>query len=201
MHSRWLPHEAGWKNAECAKMSSRQRVATLKNPKYKIYFDLFNTFLVTTWFHLCYFIVLMISLLFYNVEIVQIKKKRGMSRCFQTFDWYCIHKQIIIIIIKHLVFWVSFLIIMTWKQCIWSVHVPAPEAQVPLLCASEVSSEKLKVFILEIVLTYTNVIYPNSKSNSLRKNNMVTVVGFILIADFLYFSKVPIGSLISDVFM
>ena len=35
------PHEAGWKNA---KLSSRQRVATLKNLNYKIYFDLFNTF-------------------------------------------------------------------------------------------------------------------------------------------------------------
>ena len=33
------------------RVSSRQRVATLKNLKYKIYFDLFNTFLVTTWFH------------------------------------------------------------------------------------------------------------------------------------------------------
>jgi hypothetical protein len=29
---------------ECAKLSSRQRVATLKNLKYKIYLDLFNTF-------------------------------------------------------------------------------------------------------------------------------------------------------------
>jgi hypothetical protein len=30
---------------ECAKLSSRQRVATLKSLKYKIYFDLMNTFL------------------------------------------------------------------------------------------------------------------------------------------------------------
>jgi hypothetical protein len=29
---------------ECEKLSSRQRVATVKNIKYKIYFDLFNTF-------------------------------------------------------------------------------------------------------------------------------------------------------------
>ena len=35
---------------------------------YKIYFELFNTFLVTTWFHMWYFIVLMSSVLFYNVE-------------------------------------------------------------------------------------------------------------------------------------
>ena len=34
----------------------------------KIYLDLFTTFLVTTWFHMCYFIVVMSSLLFYNVE-------------------------------------------------------------------------------------------------------------------------------------
>ena len=53
---------------ECAKLSSRQRVATLKNLKYKIHFDLFHTFLVTTWFRMYYFIVLMSSLLFYNVE-------------------------------------------------------------------------------------------------------------------------------------
>ena len=64
---------------ECAKLSSRQRVATLKNLTYKIYLDLFNTFLVTTWF-------LMSSLLFYNVKI---NKNPGMSRCPQTFDWYC----------------------------------------------------------------------------------------------------------------
>ena len=34
----------------------------------QIYFDLLNTFLVTTSFHICYFIVFMPSLLFYNVE-------------------------------------------------------------------------------------------------------------------------------------
>uniref|UniRef100_A0A674C5R4 Uncharacterized protein n=1 Tax=Salmo trutta TaxID=8032 RepID=A0A674C5R4_SALTR len=38
------------------------------NLKYKIYLDSFNTFLVTTRFRMCYFIVLMSSLLFYNVE-------------------------------------------------------------------------------------------------------------------------------------
>jgi hypothetical protein len=32
---------------ECVKLSSMQRVATLKNLKYKIYVDLFNTFSVT----------------------------------------------------------------------------------------------------------------------------------------------------------
>ena len=61
--------EAGWENAKCAKLSSRQMVATLKNLKYKIHFDLFSTFSVTTWFYMCYFIVLMSSLLFYDVEI------------------------------------------------------------------------------------------------------------------------------------
>ena len=43
----------------------RQSVTTLKNLKYKIYFDLFDTFLVTTVHD---FIVLMSSLLLYNVE-------------------------------------------------------------------------------------------------------------------------------------
>ena len=38
---------------ECAKLSSRRRVATLKNLNSKIYFDLFNTFLVTKLFHMC----------------------------------------------------------------------------------------------------------------------------------------------------
>ena len=63
-HSRW-----SWLREcqECATLSLRQRVATLKNLKCKIYFELFNTFLVTTWFHMCYSIVLMFSLLFYNV--------------------------------------------------------------------------------------------------------------------------------------
>jgi hypothetical protein len=46
-------------------------------------------FLVTTWFHVCYFIVLMSSLLLYNVENINIKKNPWMSRCVQTFDWYC----------------------------------------------------------------------------------------------------------------
>ena len=70
-HSRW-----SWLR-ECqarAKLSSRQRVATLKNLKYKICFDLINTFLVTTWFHMCYFIVLMTSLSFYNEENSQNKE-------------------------------------------------------------------------------------------------------------------------------
>ena len=40
----------------------------LKYLQYEIYFDLFNTCFVTTWFHMCYFIVLMYSLLSYNVE-------------------------------------------------------------------------------------------------------------------------------------
>ena len=51
-------HEAGWD----AKLSSWQRVATLKNLKSKIYFDLFNTFLVTTWF----------NLLFHNFDVFTI---------------------------------------------------------------------------------------------------------------------------------
>ena len=62
-------------NKECSKLSSRQGVAALKNLTYKIYFDLFNTFLATTWFHMCYFIVLMSSLLNYDVENSKNKEK------------------------------------------------------------------------------------------------------------------------------
>ena len=70
---------------ECAKLSSRQRVATLKNLKYKIYFDLFYTFVVTTWSHMCYFTVVMSSLLFYNVEnSLHFFLKTWMCRCVQT---------------------------------------------------------------------------------------------------------------------
>ena len=71
-----IPDEAGWENAKSAKLSSRQRVTTLKNLKYKIYFDL-TLFLITTW----------VSLFFYNVK----NKEKPLSRCVQTFHWYCIH--------------------------------------------------------------------------------------------------------------
>ena len=47
----------------------------LKNLKSQIYFYLLNTFLVTTYFHMCYYIVLMSSLLFYNVENSKNKEK------------------------------------------------------------------------------------------------------------------------------
>jgi hypothetical protein len=43
--------------------------------EYKIDLDLFNTFLLSTRFHMCYFIVLMSSLLFYNVEHSKNKEK------------------------------------------------------------------------------------------------------------------------------
>jgi hypothetical protein len=82
-HSRW-----SWLREcqQCAQLSSSQRVATLNNLKSKIYFDLFNTFLVTIWFHTCYFIVLMSSLLFYNVENSTNKEKPSMSRCSKIFS-------------------------------------------------------------------------------------------------------------------
>jgi hypothetical protein len=70
-------------------MSSRQRVDILKNLKYKLYFHFNYTFLVTTWSHMCYFAVLMSSLLFYNVENSKRKKHIWISRCVHTFDWYC----------------------------------------------------------------------------------------------------------------
>jgi hypothetical protein len=49
----------------------------LKNLKSKIYLDLINIFGgVTTWFHMCYFIVLMSSLLLYNVLVKNSQKKK-----------------------------------------------------------------------------------------------------------------------------
>jgi hypothetical protein len=70
-------------------------VATLRNLKYKIYLDLFNTFLVTTGIHMCYYIVWMSSLLLYNVEncknkLEKIKKNPRMSRWDQMIEWFCI---------------------------------------------------------------------------------------------------------------
>ena len=56
MHSKWLPHEAGWENAKSVLFEESQ------------IYNIFGFILVTTWFHICYFIVLMSSLLFYNVE-------------------------------------------------------------------------------------------------------------------------------------
>ena len=46
-----IPGEAGWENAKSVQIchQGKERVATLKNLKYKMYFDLFNTFLVTTY--------------------------------------------------------------------------------------------------------------------------------------------------------
>ena len=55
-------YEAG---RESVQSCQSQRVATLKSLKFKIYFDLFNTCLVTTWFHMCYFRVLMSSVLLF----------------------------------------------------------------------------------------------------------------------------------------
>jgi hypothetical protein len=54
------------------KLSSRQSVAALKNLKYKIYF--FGYYMIPT-FLMCYFIVLMSSPLFYNVEHSKNKEK------------------------------------------------------------------------------------------------------------------------------
>jgi hypothetical protein len=48
------------------------------------HFDQFNTFLLTTWFHMCYFIVLVYSLLFYNVDNYNTFRK--------TFEWVGVSK-------------------------------------------------------------------------------------------------------------
>ena len=52
--------------------------------------DKYNLILI--WFHICYFIVLMFSLLFYNVEN-STNKNPWMSRCVQTLHWYCTYTQ------------------------------------------------------------------------------------------------------------
>lgn len=57
-----------------SKLSSEQREATLKNWKYKTYFDLFYSF-----------IVLKLSVKIY----MKIKRKGQMRRCVQSFDWRC----------------------------------------------------------------------------------------------------------------
>jgi hypothetical protein len=53
-------------------------VTTLKKLKYKIYFDLFNFLMFNTYGYF-YFLVLMSSLLFYNVE--NSKKERKTLEC------------------------------------------------------------------------------------------------------------------------
>ena len=74
--SRLLEKHSSWswlrEWQECEKLSSRQRVATSKNLKSQIYFDLFNIFWLL---HLCYFRVVLSSLLFYNVENSKNKEK------------------------------------------------------------------------------------------------------------------------------
>ena len=64
---------------ECAKLSSRKRVANWRISNIKYILICLTLFLVTTWFRVCYFIVLMSSLLLYNVE--NSKKLR------ETFEW------------------------------------------------------------------------------------------------------------------
>ena len=70
-HSRcsWLR-----KCQECGKLSSRQRVATLKNLKYKIDFELFKLFWLL-YDSICVILVLMSSLFINNVENSKNKEK------------------------------------------------------------------------------------------------------------------------------
>ena len=83
MHSSWQPHEPGWENAKSVQSCQGNGWLLLSIYNKKIYI----TFFETTWFQMCYFIVVMSSLLFYNVEN---KKNHWMSSCVQTFDWYCV---------------------------------------------------------------------------------------------------------------
>ena len=79
-----IPGEAGWENAKSVK-SWR-----ISKQKY-IYISLTLFWLLHDSL-MCYFIVLMSSLLFYNVEHSTNNEKplNQYSRCFQTFDRYCI---------------------------------------------------------------------------------------------------------------
>ena len=70
----------------CAKLSSKAKDG-ISNIKYIL---ICLTILWLLHDSMCYFIV-MSSLLFYKCKkIVKIKKNPWMSRCVQTFDWYCI---------------------------------------------------------------------------------------------------------------
>jgi hypothetical protein len=67
---------------ECAKLS-RQRVAALKNLKYTFRFFLTRFF---GYLQMCYFIVLISLLLFYNVE--HFWNKEPLEWGCPNFDWY-----------------------------------------------------------------------------------------------------------------
>ena len=62
-----IPGEAGWENAKSVE-SCHQDKAWLLWRISNIKYILINPFLVTTWLYMCYFIILMSSLLFYNAE-------------------------------------------------------------------------------------------------------------------------------------
>ena len=69
INSRWLPHETGWENAmsvQSCHWGKGWLLWRISNIKYILI--CLTLFLVTTWFYMCYFVVLMSSLLFYNVE-------------------------------------------------------------------------------------------------------------------------------------
>ena len=69
MHSRCLPHEAGWENAKSVQSCHQGKGLLLwRISNIKYIFICFNTLLVSTWFHMCYLIVFMSSLLFYYVD-------------------------------------------------------------------------------------------------------------------------------------
>ena len=63
-----IPCEAGWENAKGVQSCHQVEGYLIQNSNMKYILICLTLFLVTTWFHMCYFIVLMSSLLFYNVE-------------------------------------------------------------------------------------------------------------------------------------
>ena len=68
----WSSLTEGW---GFAALSTKQRLATVRILKYETCFELFHTFLFTTCFHVCSFIVLMPSVRIYNVNSHENKEK------------------------------------------------------------------------------------------------------------------------------
>ena len=87
-----IPCESGLENANSVQSCHQGKVWLLWRISNWKYILICLTVLVTTWFDICYFTVLMSSVLFYNVENSTNKENTAMSRCVQTFDWYCVRK-------------------------------------------------------------------------------------------------------------
>ena len=91
-----IPGEAGWENAKSVQSCNQGKgwlLWRISNIKYILI--CWTLFLVTTWFHMYYFIVLMSSPLFYNVENSQNKETIewvGMSKLLT--GTVCVYKYV-----------------------------------------------------------------------------------------------------------